>query len=112
MCMSVGFFFALMIWLVVVGALYAIIKLVIPAVLANSKGGGHASGRRLSNIVSYVAALMIIVLYPLIWDLVECLVGGGCSELIARVCPTVGGFASICHDDTMREQPKEGVRPA
>lgn len=74
MCMSVAFFFSLMIWLVVVGALYAIIKLVIPAVLVNFGGPGTLLAQAI-NIFLW-AALLIVVLY-LIWDLVDCLVGGG-----------------------------------
>ncbi len=72
MCFSVAFFFQLMIWLVIVGALYAIIKLVIPAVLANFGGPGTLLAQVI-NICLW-AALLIIVLY-LIWDLVECLLG-------------------------------------
>lgn len=74
MCMSVAFFFSLAIWLVVVGALYAIIKLVIPAVLANFGGPGSLLAQVI-NIILW-AFLMIVVLY-LIWDLVACLLGGG-----------------------------------
>ena len=74
MCFSLAFFFTLCIWLVIVGALYAIIKLVLPAVLANFGGPGSLLAQ-VVNIVLW-AFLMIIVLY-LIWDLVECLVGGG-----------------------------------
>lgn len=72
MCFSVAFFFLLCIWLVVVGALYAIIKLVIPAVLANFGGPGSLLAQVI-NIVLW-AVLLILVLY-LIWDLVECLLG-------------------------------------
>lgn len=74
MCMSVGFFFSLMIWLVIVGAVYAIIRLVVPAVLANFGGPGTLLAQAV-NIILW-AILLIIVLY-LIWDLVECLVGSG-----------------------------------
>lgn len=72
MCFSVAFFFTLCIWLVVIGALYAIIKLVIPAVLANFGGPGSLLAQVI-NIVLW-AVLLILVLY-LIWDLVECLLG-------------------------------------
>lgn len=74
MCMSLAFFFSLMIWLVVVGAIYAIIKLVIPAVLANFGGPGTMLAQAV-NIILW-AFLLIVVLY-LIWDLVECLLGSG-----------------------------------
>jgi hypothetical protein len=74
MCFSVGFFFQLCIWLVVIGALYAIIKVVLPAVLANFGGPGTLLGQVI-NIVLY-AVMLILVLY-LIWDLVDCLVGAG-----------------------------------
>ena len=74
MCMSAAFFFTLMIWLVVIGALYAIIKLVLPAVLANFGGPGTLLAQ-VVNIIMW-AFLLIIVLY-LIWDLVDCLLGAG-----------------------------------
>lgn len=71
-CLTIAFFFTLCIWLVVIGALYAIIKLVIPAVLANFGGPGSLLAQVI-NIVLW-AVLLILVLY-LIWDLVECLLG-------------------------------------
>lgn len=73
-CMSVAFFFSLMIWLVVVGAIYAIIKLVVPAVLANFGGPGTLLAQAI-NIILWAVLLVTVLL--LIWDLVECLVGGG-----------------------------------
>lgn len=75
-CLSAGFFFSLAIWLVVVGALYALIKLILPAVLANFGGPGTLLARAI-QIILY-AVLLIAVLY-LIWDLVECLLGSGIS---------------------------------
>ena len=81
MCMSVAFFFSLMIWLVVIGAIYAIIKIVIPAVLANFGGPGSLLAQAI-NIILW-ATLLIVVLY-LIWDLVECLVGAGGLRLPRR----------------------------
>jgi hypothetical protein len=72
MCFSMAFFFSLMIWLVVVGAIYAIIRLVVPAVLANFGGPGSLLAQ-VVNIILW-AGLLIVVLY-LIWTLVECLLG-------------------------------------
>ncbi len=74
MCFSIAFLFQLLIWLVIVGTVYAIIRLVVPAVMANFGGPGTL----LAQVVNYIlwAVLMIIVLY-LIWDLVDCLVGAG-----------------------------------
>ena len=74
MCFSIAFFFQLMIWLVIVGAIYAVIRLLLPAVLANFGGPGTLLAQ-VVNIIMW-AILLIIVLY-LIWDLVECLIGGG-----------------------------------
>jgi hypothetical protein len=70
MCFSVAFFFTLMIWLVGIGALYAIIRLVIPAVLAQFGGPGSLLAQVI-NIVLW-AFLLIAVLY-IIWGLVDCL---------------------------------------
>lgn len=74
MCFSVAFLFQLLIWLVIVGAIYAIIKLVVPYVLAQlgSPGGLLA---QVINIVLW-AVMIVLVLY-LIWDLVDCLIGAG-----------------------------------
>ena len=74
MCFSVAFLFQLLIWLVVLGAIYAIIKIVVPAVLANF----GAPGGMLAQVINIVlwAVMMVIALY-LIWDLVECLLGSG-----------------------------------
>lgn len=73
-CFSIAFFFQICIWLVVVGAIYAIIRLVIPAVLANFGGPGTLLGQAI-NIILW-AVLLIAVLY-IIWGLVECLLGSG-----------------------------------
>ncbi len=74
MCFSVAFLFQLLIWLVILGAIYAIIKIVVPAVLAQF----GAPGGMLAQVINIVlwAIMMVIALY-LIWDLVECLVGSG-----------------------------------
>lgn len=74
MCFSVAFVFQLGIWLVVIGAVYAIIKLVVPFVLSQLGGPGSLLAQVI-NIVLW-AVMAILVLY-LIWDLVECLLGSG-----------------------------------
>lgn len=81
MCFTIAFFFTLCIWLVIVGAIYAIIKLVIPAVLANFGGPGSLLAQCI-NIILW-AALLIAVLY-IIWGLVECLAGGISLRLPGR----------------------------
>ena len=73
MCFSIGWLFTLLIWCVVIGAIYAIIKLVIPAVMANFGGPGTLLAQVI-NIVMW-AILLIAVLY-IIWGLVACLAGG------------------------------------
>lgn len=74
MCLSVAYLFTLFIWLVIVGAIYAIIRLVVPAVLANFGGPGTL----LASVINIVlwAILLIAVLY-IVWGLVECLFGAG-----------------------------------
>lgn len=74
MCLTAAYLFTLFIWLVVVGAIYAIIRLVVPAVLANFGGPGTLLARVISIILW--AILLIAVLY-IIWGLVECLIGAG-----------------------------------
>lgn len=74
MCFSVAFLFQILIWLVVIGAVYAIIKLVVPFVLSQLGGPGSLLAQVI-NIVLW-AVMAILVLY-LIWDLVECLLGSG-----------------------------------
>lgn len=74
MCFSMTFFFQLMIWLVIVGAIYAIIRIIVPAVLTQFGGPGSLLAQ-VVNIVLW-AALLIVVLY-IIWGLVDCLLGSG-----------------------------------
>ena len=81
-CFSIAFFIQLAIWLVVVGAIFAIIQIVVPAVLANFGGPGTMLARVI-NIVLW-AILMIVVLL-LIGDLVECLIGSGGGLHLPRV---------------------------
>lgn len=70
MCFSIAFLFQILIWLVIVGAIYAIIKLLIPAVLANFGGPGSLLAQAI-NIIMW-AILLVAVIY-IIWGLVECL---------------------------------------
>ncbi len=74
MCFSVAFLFQILIWLVIIGAIYAIIRLVVPAVMAQFGGPGSMLAQAI-NIILW-AVMMVLALY-LIWDLVECLLGSG-----------------------------------
>lgn len=74
MCMSVGFFFAFCIWLVLIVCGYLLIKLILPRLLAQLGGPGTLLAQAL-NIILW-GAMMILVLY-ILWDLVECLIGSG-----------------------------------
>lgn len=73
-CFSFEFFIQLAIWLVAVGAIFAIIRLVMPAVLANFGGPGTLLAQVI-NIVLW--ALLMIAVLILTGDLVSCLVGAG-----------------------------------
>lgn len=74
MCFSVAFLFQLLIWLVIIGAIYAILQLVVPYVLSQL----GSPGGLLAQVIKIIlwAVIVVLVLY-LIWDLVDCLVGSG-----------------------------------
>ncbi len=73
MCFSLAWLAQLLIWLVIVGAIYAILKLVIPFVLAQlGTAGGVIAG--VINIILWVV-IAIFVIY-LCFDLISCLAGG------------------------------------
>lgn len=69
-CLSLGFLQNLLVWLVVVGGLYAIIKILLPFVLGPLGGAGSVIARVL-EVVLWVA-LAIIVIY-VVFTLLGCL---------------------------------------
>ena len=74
MCMSVGFIFAFLIYLVILVGAYLLFKLWVPAILSKLGEPGGLAAQSI-NIIMWVV-LMVFVLY-LLWDLVSCLTGPG-----------------------------------
>lgn len=71
-CFSLGFFENLLIWLVVVGAVVAIVKLLLPYVLGPlGQAGAVIAG--VLNIIIW-AAVAILVIY-VVFTVLSCLVG-------------------------------------
>ena len=77
-CFTLGWIFQLLIWIVIVGAIVAILKLLIPWVLSQFNLAGGMIAQVLNIII--MAAVVIMVIY-LVWGLVSCLTGSGLSLL-------------------------------
>jgi hypothetical protein len=74
MCFTLAFLEQIIVWLIIVGAIVALIKLLIPFVTQFLGGAGSTVAQAL-NIVLY-AFIAIIVVY-IIFALINCLVGAG-----------------------------------
>ena len=74
MCFSLAWLEQLIVWLIVVGAIVAIIKLVIP--FLDSLTGMPIIGRILMIILWAIVAIALVVI---IFGLLSCLLGGGTS---------------------------------
>lgn len=75
-CFSLGYIENLLIWLVVIGCVFAVIKLLLPAVLAPF-GGPGALVIQILTIVVYAAILIMVIIFA--FELISCLLGGGFS---------------------------------
>lgn len=73
MCFSLGWLQQILIWAIVIGAVIAIIKLVVPFALAQLGGGGILA--QIINIAlwAFVAIMIVYIAFALI----SCLLGGG-----------------------------------
>lgn len=71
-CLSLGFLQNLLVWLVVVGGIYAIVKILLPYIL----GPLGAAGAVITQVLGVVMwiALALIVIY-VVFALLGCLVG-------------------------------------
>lgn len=82
MCFTLGWLQQLFIWVIVVGAVIAIIRILLPLVFANFGGGGVLS--QIINIVlwAFVAIMIVYIAFALI----SCLLGtgGGFPSLMPR----------------------------
>lgn len=74
MCFSLEWFKDILIWLVIVAAIVAILRLLIPAVLTQF---GWAGGliMNILNIVVWAFVLIVIIIFA--FGLIECLIGAG-----------------------------------
>jgi hypothetical protein len=81
MCFSMAWLEQLLIWLVIVGAVVAIIRLLVPFVLGQIGAGGGVIAQAI-NIVLW-AVIAIFVIY-ICFALISCLAGGGLSLLPHR----------------------------
>ena len=84
-CFSVQWLFSLIVWLIIVGAIFAILRLFVPylvTILSNVVGG--AAANLIVQVIRIViwAAIAIIVCY-IIFELIQCLWGmaGGLPSL-------------------------------
>ena len=74
MCFSLGWLGQLLIWIVIAVAIFAILKLLIPWVLAQLGAAGSIIAQVI-NIVLW-AVVVIFVIY-ICFDLISCLIGMG-----------------------------------
>ena len=82
MCFSLGWLQQILIWAVIIGAVIAIVRLLLPLALAQL-GGGGATLLAIINIAVW-AFVAIVVIY-IAFGLISCLVGSGTLALPPRV---------------------------
>ncbi len=73
MCFSIDWFEQILIWLISVGAIVALIKLLLPLVIANLGSPGNVIMQAITIIMW--AVITIFVVY-FVFDLIACLGGG------------------------------------
>lgn len=76
MCFGLAWIMNVLIWLVVIGAVIAVIKLLLPYVLAQFGAGGTLVMQVL-NIIIWAVILIAIIIFA--FDLLSCLGGGSMS---------------------------------
>jgi len=72
MCFDLAWFENLLIWLVIIGAIVAIFKLLLPLVF-NQLGVAGAVILRIINIVVWAVVLIFIIIF--VFDMISCLYG-------------------------------------
>ncbi len=72
MCFDLHWVMTILIWLVVIGAVIAIVRLLLPQVLANFGAGGSLV-LQILNIVIWAAVLIAIIIFA--FELISCLLG-------------------------------------
>lgn len=71
-CISLGWLQNLLIWLVVIGAVIALVKLLLPLAVGPLGAAGTTVARALNIVIWATVAVAVIVL---VFDLLACLVG-------------------------------------
>ena len=74
MCFTAVWFEQLLIWLVIIGAVVAVVRLLLPMALAQL---GPPGGTILAVLNILLYAFVAIVVIYIAFDLIECLLGGG-----------------------------------
>jgi|SoimicMinimDraft_17_1059745.scaffolds.fasta_scaffold522297_1 hypothetical protein len=74
MCFTAGSLLAILIWIVIICAIFAIIRLVIPMVAAQLGGPGSVIVQ-IINIVLW--AILVIIVLVFAFDMISCLIGMG-----------------------------------
>lgn len=72
MCFDLHWVMTVLIWLVVIGAVIAIVRLLLPQVLANFGAAGTLV-LQILNIVIWASVLIAIIIFA--FELISCLVG-------------------------------------
>ena len=81
MCFTLGWLEHLLIWLVVVGAVVALVRLVLPLALGALGTAGGVIVQALNIVMWAIVAVAVIVI---VFDLIACLLGGsGVGSMLA-----------------------------
>jgi hypothetical protein len=81
MCFSLAWLQQLLIWIVIVGAIVAILQLFVPWVVANAGIFGDAVNIILQIIKIVVWAIVVIFVIYVAFDLISCLLSSGSLKL-------------------------------
>jgi ABC-type multidrug transport system fused ATPase/permease subunit len=81
MCFSLAWLENLLIWVVIVGALIAILQLFVPWVLAQVGDLGGAVGVVLQIVKIIIWAIIVIFVIYIVFDLIQCLMSSGSLKL-------------------------------
>jgi hypothetical protein len=80
-CFSLGSLESILIWIIIIGAIFAIIKIVVPMVAAALGGPGSAL-ISIINIVLWAALCIVVVIFA--FQMISCLLSAGGGLHIGR----------------------------
>ncbi len=80
-CFSAASLESILVWLVIIGAVFAIIKVVVPMVAAELGGPGSALVR-IVNIVLWAALCILVIVFA--FQMISCLLSAGGGLRIGR----------------------------